>query len=68
MHNNLKLIFEDLYNALSFNNIETQNDIMRNDVNKQLKQLQFEHDKQMSKLENDIKELKRHQKYDLISL
>ncbi len=68
MHNNLRLIFEGVLSALSFNNIETQNDTIRNDIDKQLKQLQFEHDKQMSKLENDIKELKSHQKYDLISL
>jgi septal ring factor EnvC (AmiA/AmiB activator) len=68
MHNNLRLIFEGVLSALSFNNIETQNDTTRNDIDKQLKQFQHEHDKQMSKLENDINQLKHHQKYDLISL
>ncbi len=59
MHNNLKLIFEGVLSALSFNNVETQNDTIRNDIDKQLKQLQHEHDRQISKLEKDIKRLIR---------
>jgi hypothetical protein len=59
MNNNLRLIFEGVLSALSFNNIETQNNSMRNDIDKHLKQLQFEHDKQISKLDKDIKRLIR---------